>query len=147
MDPRRIALLDAARKLLGTDYNDGAPTTSGRPSFIDCSGVVAWACREVFNADGRLVDGRANMIQARIMFDNLRETTAPLPADLAFYVNAEGAMHVMMVTERRGLIGACPHREVVAEYDPSEYTPETYAPALWTFQGFKSFPLVWPFVE
>jgi hypothetical protein len=140
MDPRP-QLLAAARALKKTPFENGAAFPSGEnaPSALDCSGLVRWICLKVFPDDGRLTNGRFPTIQARTMFTSLREVRNPKPADLAFYslLGTQGdPSHVMVVTEHRGLIGACPVAGIVKEYKTLDYLPSH-----WIFRGYRGFPL------
>lgn len=137
----RKNLLATARELLGAAFENGASVGFGTtpPTAIDCSGLVRWICLRVFNDDGRLVDGKINTVQAAGMYRFLKEVTTPEAADLAFYapVGISGPpTHVMVVTEVRGLIGACPEIKRVHEYKSLSYYPER-----WRFRGFRGFPL------
>jgi len=117
---QRIDLVAAARELLGTPYEDGQTVhwAGGPPSTIDCSGAM-------------------NTTTARLMFMYLAEVTEPQPGDLAFYASSArtDVEHVMMVTDKGGVIGAGHEAGQVTEYPRVEYTPH------WIFRGYRAFPL------
>lgn len=146
-DSRRAGILAAARELRGVPFDDPSAfdgKTEVRPKSVDCSGVVRWNSMRIYGEEGRLTNGKSWTIQARTMFDNLRATHAPLPADLALYQSECGSYHVMMITENGGLIGACLQTHEVTEYGGDELRPETYVPTSLRFVGFRSYPLEFP---
>ena len=136
---QRINLVATARELVGTPYENGQTVRHADrlPVSIDCSGAMSWVSFKLFNSDARLTACKTNTTTARLMFMYLAEVTEPQPGDLAFYASSASTdvAHVMMVTDKSGVIGACDEAGQVNEYPRVEYTSR------WIFRGYRAFPL------
>jgi cell wall-associated NlpC family hydrolase len=93
---------------------------------------MPWASFKLFNSDAQLTAGKTNTTTARLMFMHLAEVTEPQPGDLAFYARSASTdvAHVMMVTDKGGVIGACDEAGQVNEYPRVAYTTR------WTVCGY-----------
>jgi len=149
-DHFRKRLVEEARRLLGVRFPDSEQRElSGMldlyeglepPTTLSCSQFVRYVVDRAFGRDfwmtliGEDLAGVATNGGARTMCATLDPTTEPAAGDLRFFGGDEGDdWHVMMVTDRGTLIGACP-MECVREVDLNHFS-------VMVDQGFRRIPL------